>query len=205
MWDTWPLYGEGREQIYWRCDRPFTTHSLYEWNSPEMPASNHQDVIGAGKWDPWMSDCPRERWTMEMLTLDFAGRVFVSGLGLGVIACILDGRPDVDEVVVLERERDVAELVWRHLGLRKTRLVVDDAYAWAAKTTERFDYALLDTWPVAYSLAISRWIAPAREATERIVPAGQSNIRCWAEDFCRDMLAGKTSNGAGQSSVGIAA
>lgn len=72
------------------------------------------------------------------------GRVLTTGLGLG---CVLRGLAvggRIESLTVVEREQDVIELVWPHVGV-EARIVHADAISFA-ETGERFDCAWHDLW-----------------------------------------------------------
>lgn len=59
----------------------------------------------------WMVDDPPHWWAMEDHARFYHGHVLVAGLGLGLICHTLAANPKVTRITVVEREKDVIELV----------------------------------------------------------------------------------------------
>jgi hypothetical protein len=91
----------------------------------------------------WMTDLPEElNQIAEMLsTVDPLGQVLVGGLGLGIVASLVAQRSFVDHVTVIEKDPDVIRLCARP-GYTVIEADIQDYL----KTSDRFDYYLLDTW-----------------------------------------------------------
>lgn len=72
------------------------------------------------------------------------GRVLVSGLGLGLILPDLSRK--CDHVVVLEKEKDIINLVAPHVDLQNVEIIHADVLNWEPRDGEHFDFAWHDIW-----------------------------------------------------------
>jgi hypothetical protein len=74
----------------------------------------------------WMVDDPPHWWAMQDHASRYEGHVLCAGLGLGLIVHALDANEAVEQITVVERERDVIELVGPLLPGGKLELVHGD-------------------------------------------------------------------------------
>jgi len=100
----------------------------------------------------WMTVTPSEINTMTADIKAAFGKVAVFGLGLGYYAFMVSEKPDVTEVVVIERDPSVISL-FREFILpqfphkAKVTVIEADAYVFAeAMGDKRFDCAYVDIW-----------------------------------------------------------
>lgn len=100
-----------------------------------------------------MSDTPYERRTNAEIVRVATGRVLVAGYGLGMILTALAKKPDVREIVVVEKHPDVVALVHpqicRYVGARAARkitVVEGDIYDAKAAVVGKFDALWFDIW-----------------------------------------------------------
>lgn len=99
-----------------------------------------------------MSNTPMEILTAREAIRDAAGKVFVSGLGLGMVVEAMLRKPEVLSVVVAELDADVMALV----GPTVSRVAAEqgkaltvmrcDVETFAPVAGEHFDYAWHDIW-----------------------------------------------------------
>jgi hypothetical protein len=99
-----------------------------------------------------MTVTPSEINTMTADIKAAYGKVAVFGLGLGYYAFMVSEKPDVSEVVVVEKEESVISL-FREFILpqfpngQKITVIQADAFAYAASMGEKqFDCAYVDIW-----------------------------------------------------------
>ena len=100
----------------------------------------------------WMTVTPSEINTMTA-DIDAAfGKVAVFGLGLGYYAFMASQKPEVTQVVVIEREESVISLFREFIlpqfpNAQKVTVVQADAYVYAESMgQQRFDCAYVDIW-----------------------------------------------------------
>lgn len=100
----------------------------------------------------WMTVTPSEINTMTTDIQAAFGKVAVFGLGLGYYAFMVSEKPDVSEVIVVERDPEVISLFREFIlpqfpNRSKITVVEADAYVYAENMGEkRFDCAYVDIW-----------------------------------------------------------
>ena len=100
----------------------------------------------------WMTVTPSEINTMTADIRAAYGRVTVFGLGLGYYAFMVSEKPEVTEVVVVERDPEVIALFCEFIlpqfpNRSKVQVIEADAYAYARSMgKEHFDCAYVDIW-----------------------------------------------------------
>ncbi len=97
------------------------------------------------RWHDWMTDDPLYWHSMAHYAHRSSGNVLVLGLGLGLIVRHLQVAPQAKRVWVVERSREVSDLVLPHLPTEKVELVLADFYDAAPKlAATRFDSIVMD-------------------------------------------------------------
>lgn len=100
----------------------------------------------------WMTVTPSEINTMTADIKAAYGKVAVFGLGLGYYAFMVSEKPDVNEVVVIERDPEVISLFKEFILPQfphkdKVTVIEADAYVFAeAMGDQHFDCAYVDIW-----------------------------------------------------------
>lgn len=129
-----------------------------------------------------MSDHPSElRWMADIMR-GAAGRVLVGGFGLGLVVRFLEDRPEVESILVVEREADVLELCHVPAAgeLRKTAVTLADFDAFVLAIDEwPWSVTILDLWAGTSEAVWTDEVAPRRLAIARRF--GPRDVRCWAE------------------------
>ena len=98
--------------------------------------------------DLWMSDT-RDEMVANMPVARAKGNVLIVGLGLGMALHRVLQNKDVAHVDVIEKNSDVAQLVWPYVGVTDPRanLILQDAKKFPTKTPlKRYDFIWLDIW-----------------------------------------------------------
>jgi hypothetical protein len=95
----------------------------------------------------WMVDDPWHYWSIQDSAAQLHGRVLVGGLGLGLVLHELARNPNVDSVLVIEREQDVIDLLHPYLPESlDLEIVNDDFYHYIESDESSFDSAFVDLW-----------------------------------------------------------
>jgi hypothetical protein len=127
----------------------------------------------------WMTDSPEELEQIAhvMRTIRPSGSVLVGGLGLGVLATVLQNHPAVDNVAVVEKSQDVINLC----RPRRVAIIHDDIFDYLRRTKTEYDTYYLDTWQATNEGEWWRTVMPLR----RIIANrwGKKPVWCWAEDI----------------------
>lgn len=130
----------------------------------------------------WMTTMPQEVEQHIRQLKGFHGTVLVGGLGLGVAVAILEKMPKVKKIIVVEKSKDVINLVWPYLPKRKTSIVNDDLYHYleeAKANSCHCDCAFYDIWCPTGEAVLVEHTMPLRRLSEGVVT---SRIECWNED-----------------------
>lgn len=128
----------------------------------------------------WMADTPLEQESYRIPTLLARGRVLVIGLGLGLFPVLLRDDPLVDSITIVERDKEVVELVYESIKTKKISLEVSDGKTYLKNTSKAFDYIFIDVWGsiVAVLKEVDHW---TRLASGRLRPGGR--VYCWLQEF----------------------
>lgn len=92
-----------------------------------------------------MSDMPMEHRSSAEFLEKARGDVFIAGLGLNIIA--LQEKPEVSSIVVVEKYREVIDLVYPYLPLKKKCTVIcSDIFDYIPTPTHKFQTMYFDIW-----------------------------------------------------------
>lgn len=101
----------------------------------------------------WMTLMPNETVTTRPAIERAHGKVLTYGLGLGYFAFMASEKENVSSVTVVERSRDVIDLVKAHIlpqfpHAEKVRIIESDAFDYAEKVApaEHYDFIFADIW-----------------------------------------------------------
>mgnify|MGYP003334069037 CR=1 FL=1 len=128
----------------------------------------------------WMSLSPAELEGQAHHLYAARGRVLVGGLGLGALLYNLLLKPEVTEVVVVEKQREVIAImqeVWKRrsrawaMRHRKMHLVEGNIFDYEDRRP--FDYGLIDIWPSVGDMAM-------RPDMYRLANDGKVRAKEWA-------------------------
>ena len=95
----------------------------------------------------WMTDQPRELLDSKRLCEEVAGRILITGLGIGAVPAWLVKQDRIQRIDIVERESDVIRMVWPHLSKLSSKLHLHHADALEWQPTGQWDYAWHDIWP----------------------------------------------------------
>lgn len=141
----------------------------------------------------WMTDLPIEQRQMDDLVRSASGRVLVGGLGLGYAVVALAAKPRVKEIVVVEKSRDVINLVWPwtvqrvadlQLPCQKLTIANADLFDYLKVTPDRYPWGLFDIWQGDGETTFHTMVVPLRKLAYGIV----RRVECWNEDVMRGQL-----------------
>jgi len=89
--------------------------------------------------------------------LALRGNVLVTGLGVGLVNEHLITVPEIKRVVIVEKHKEVIDMVWPHCKRDdRFEIVHDDADTWPISTMH-FDYAWLDHWTELHEMSQADW------------------------------------------------
>lgn len=95
----------------------------------------------------WMSDTPSEYYSMWQLSARTIGpKVLIGGLGLGLLAHLLQIRSDIDEIVVVEIDSDICSMVQKYMKKPKIQILQADFFEVVNDLPDHFDTVIADIW-----------------------------------------------------------
>jgi len=129
----------------------------------------------------WMSDTPMEQEALRIPSLVARGDVLIVGLGLGLLPTLIKIRNEmVDSITIIERNREVANLVYNKIKSRKSSLLLNDGESYLSVPGRKFDFIFIDVWGsiTAPMKEIDHWTELAKG---RLKEGGE--VRCWLQEL----------------------
>jgi predicted membrane-bound spermidine synthase len=134
-----------------------------------------------------MSDTLNERRTCSGVVWNANGRVLVAGLGMGWILHPILSKPEVTEVVVIEKSADVIKAVSPSLAKYGDRLkiICADIFEWRPAKGEKFDTIWFDIWPDVSTDDLKEMARLNRAFARNL---NRENPKAWRAAWSEDML-----------------
>ena len=138
----------GAEVRHWTPDSLSLLRSSIRGGRPLAKGHTYAQLFIRGSL--WMSDTPDEM-VAHLPVTRAKGRVLIVGLGLGMSLHRALLNQETTHVDVIEKDRDVARLVWPHVGKSDARatLHLADAFKWQPQDATKYDFIWLDIWLTA--------------------------------------------------------
>jgi hypothetical protein len=131
-----------------------------------------------------MSDLGYERSTCLEVVRRAHGEVLIAGLGLGMILHPILMKPDVRRVTVVEKYRDVVDLIAPTLPeTDRLAIIIADIFAWRPPRASRYDVVWFDIWP---DVAPTRLAEMARLHRRFSRYLNRRDPGCWMDSWHRD-------------------
>lgn len=92
-----------------------------------------------------MSDTDMEKRTNANFVRNAHGNVLIGGLGIGLILLAIQDKPEVEKIVVVEKHKEVIDLVKDQLPLNG-KVDVVNADVWEYTPAEKFNTIYMDIW-----------------------------------------------------------
>ena len=136
-----------------------------------------------------MSDTQMEQFTNREFVLNAHGKVLIGGLGIGMVLLAIQDKPEVTDILVVEKYQEVIDLVKNQLPLNsKVRIIQGDVFAY--EPTEKFNTIYLDIWNNAGSRDIYEEQRPLRLRYRKYLVTNEEDpkrwIDCWMYKHNRD-------------------
>lgn len=138
-----------------------------------------------------MTDTGYERFSNLAVVKAAHGNVLIAGLGIGMILLPILNKPDVESVVVVEKERDVCNLVLPQLQeyldfavFRKLHVEVADIFAYRTEMT--WDTVYFDIWNTIDG-AHYQQMKKLRYRYGRRINRPNGFLEAWSRDECRQL------------------
>lgn len=135
-----------------------------------------------------MSDTNMERISNEEFVRKANGRVFIAGLGIGMIIHALKEKVDngeVTELVVMEKYQDVIDLVSPYLEGIPVKIVCDDILTYKPTKEDVFDTIYFDIWATIDEENLSEIRMLHNRWKNK---KNKSNPDCWMDSWMKEYL-----------------
>lgn len=147
------------------------------------------DTYGGFGGEIVMSDTPMEQYTNSEFVHKAHGKVLIAGLGLGMIVLAIQDKPEVEEIVVVEKYEEIRDLVLPQLPVNsKVRVVIADAVDY--EPDQLYNTIYLDIWNSAGRDVYEEEMRPMRKRYRKyLVPKSADPdryINCWVYELSRD-------------------
>lgn len=129
----------------------------------------------------WMSDTPMEQEALRIPSIIARGDVLIIGLGLGLLPTLIKLRNTmVDSITFIEKNQEVANLVYAEIKTRKTSLLLNNGESYLKVPGRKFDFIFIDIWGsiTAPMKEIDHW---TELAGNRLKKDGE--VRCWLQEL----------------------
>ena len=142
------------------------------------------DNDGDGMNTLLMSNTPMEKRTNSNFVLKANGDVLIAGLGLGLIILPIQNKPEVTSITVIEKSKEVIEIVGSQLPLNnKVKIINDDIFKYAPEC--KYDTIYLDIWPYVNEDVYEEEMKPLKQKYRKYLVSKNKNpnrfLKCWAE------------------------
>ena len=131
-----------------------------------------------------MSDTVMEKRTNAAFVINAHGNVLIGGLGIGLILLAIQDKEDVKQITVVEKNKEVIELVGSQLPLNsKVHIVNDDVFEY--KPLFKYNTIYMDIWNYINEDVYNEQMKPLISRYRRyLVPKSEDENRyidCWCK------------------------
>lgn len=127
-----------------------------------------------------MSNTPMEKRTNEDFVTNAHGKVFIGGLGIGLILLAIQDDPMVDKIIVVEKNQEVIDLVASQLPLSdKVEIICADVYDYIPE--ELYNTIYMDIWSFINEGVCYDEMYPLMDKYEQYLDVNDEDryIDCW--------------------------
>lgn len=131
-----------------------------------------------------MSDTAMEKRTNREFVANAHGKVLIGGLGIGLILLAIQDKEDVEQITVVEKNKEVIELVGNQLPLNsKVHIINDDVFEY--KPLFKYNTIYMDIWNYINKDVYNEQMKPLISRYRRyLVPKSEDENRyidCWCK------------------------
>ena len=161
----------------------------YDWYNG-IHAGDYARLVDKESHQCVMSDTQMEQYTNRDFVLAAHGRVLIGGLGIGMVLLAIQDKPEVSEILVVEKYQEVIDLVKDQLPLNeKVTIVAGDIFDYVPDG--KFNTIYLDIWNSANDRQIyEREQKPLRMRYRKYLVSKAEDacrwIDCWMYKYNRD-------------------
>lgn len=129
-----------------------------------------------------MSNTPMEERTNSDFVCSAHGKVLIGGLGIGMILLAIQDREEIAEITVIEKNKEVIDLVGSQLPLNsKVKIVNADVFDYVPET--KYNTIYMDIWNTINTEIYEEQMFPLIEKYKQyLVPESEDDdtfIDCW--------------------------
>ena len=127
-----------------------------------------------------MSNTPMEKRTNEDFVTNAHGKVFIGGLGIGLILLAIQDDPMVDKITVVEKNQEVIDLVASQLPLSdKVEIICADVYDYIPE--DFYNTIYMDIWSFINEDICYNEMYPLMDKYEQYLDVNDEDgyIDCW--------------------------
>lgn len=131
-----------------------------------------------------MSNTEMEKQTNIEFVQAAHGDVLIGGLGIGMILLAIQDKPEVNSITVLEKYREVIELVGNQLPINnKIQIVEADVFDYIAES--QYDTIYIDIWDCINKDIYRNQMVPLLKKYEKFLISKEVNSNRWIDCWCR--------------------
>jgi len=156
------------------CPGGYFYHDMMNQDFPTVRLTQEKGGV-------WMSDTPMEQEGLRIPSIIARGDVLTIGLGLGLLPTLIKMRNKmVDSITIIEKNREVANLVYNKIKSCKTSLLLNDGESYLAVPGRKFDFIFIDIWGsiTAPMKEIDHWTNLAKNRLKK-----DGEVRCWLQEL----------------------
>jgi len=94
-----------------------------------------------------MSDTDMEKRSNRGFIYAANGNVLIAGLGIGLILKAILEKPEVESITIIEKYKDVIDLVSPYFTNPKIEIIEADIFEWKPPKDKKYDTIYFDIWP----------------------------------------------------------
>lgn len=133
----------------------------------------------------YMSDSHYERATNYTVVRKAHGNVLIAGLGLGMIVHPILAKPEVSSVLVIEKYKDVIDLISPTIPSEKLTITCADIFIWKPAPKRKFNTIYFDIWG---DMSTGDLAEQAKLHQRGKCWLDRTDDRCWMYSWNRDNL-----------------
>ena len=133
-----------------------------------------------------MSDTDMEKETNAEFCSKAHGDIIIGGLGIGMIIMAIQDKPEVKTITVIEKNKEVIELISSQLKFNdKVKIVHDDVYSWMPDNDKKYDMRYMDIWNYINTDIYKEEMVQLKKIYSKFLKSKKENPnrfnKCWAE------------------------
>jgi spermidine synthase len=134
-----------------------------------------------------MSDTPMELRTNLDAIYNSNGDILIGGLGIGAILLLIQEKPEVKSIIVIEKYKEIIDMVKPFLPLNeKVKIIEADIFEWLPEKDHKFDTIYFDIWNSICSDNLEDMKILKKRFRKFLNKENPKNwVGCWREYDCR--------------------